>query len=306
MQSDSQHPSPPPSSHVHGHVRVRDAESVVTALSEACRRGIPQRERVAWLLDHVGHTLQPGLDFAVLLMDSIGRWPSPRVVSCVSVGPSFGERPPVPMERVQQIVDESAPLRELFLATAFARLRNPTTFIYSADTDAAWYHNVYRPLVMVPRGWTDVLTGVWASSDERLVTVHAYTRAEHAPFDDRQRDQLSLITRAVAPIMDSELFATTCPEPASATAAPASLAAAMVDSVPAGLRRTLADLLHGFSVPEIAMMSNKMTDEIEFELRDLRRHLDVTSDGELIALFVDRHVLSLLDASPPEPGAERR
>jgi hypothetical protein len=286
---------------------MRDAESVVTALSEACRRGIPQRERVAWLLDHVGHTLQPGLDFAVLLMDSIGRWPSPRVVSCVSVGPSFAAKPAAPIEVVQQIVDQSAPLRELFLATAFARLRNPTTFIYSADTDAAWYHKVYRPLVMVPRGWTDVLTGVWASSDARLVTVHAYTRVGHGPFDDRQRDQLSLITRAVAPVMDSELFATTCPEPSSVATASTSPTAAMVDSVPAQLRRTLADLLHGFSVPEIAMMANKMTDEIEFELRDLRIHFGVASDGELIALFVDRQVLAQLDVyAPQEPGVDRR
>lgn len=294
-------------SHQHGHMLVRDAAAVVTALSEAYRQGIPQKQRVAWLLENVGRTVQPGLDFAVLLMDSIDRWPSPRVVDSVCVGPSFDEKPPAPIEMIQRVVDQSARLRDVFVTGAFERLRNPTTYIYSIDTDAAWFQNVYRPLVMVARNWVDVMTGVWAGSDQRLVVVHAYRRAEHAPFDHRQRDQLSLITRAVAPVMDSELFAM----PPEAEPAPIANAPALerVRSVPAELRRTLAELLHGFNMPEIASMSAKMVDEIEIEVRQLLGHFAVHDEGELIALFVDQRVLELLDSAPPEepePGANRR
>jgi hypothetical protein len=307
----------PPAGRPHGHVHLRDASWVVTALSEACRLGIPHDQRVNWLLEHVGTTVQPGLDFVVLLLDTIERWPAPRVIDRASVGPSFTQKPPAPMALVQRSVDESAPLRDMLLGPAMARLRNPTTYIYSIDTDPAWFLNVYRPLVLAPRGWVDALTAVWASSEQRLVVVQAFSTETHEPFDDRQRDQMSLITRAVAPIMDSQLFAPTVAvmQHAGASHAPVALPPTdapagahtsprrepieddfdCVRTVPADLRRTLAELLHGFNTREIAGMSSKMTDEVEIELLHLCKHFDVGSEGKLIALFVDRRVFAMLD-----------
>jgi hypothetical protein len=247
-------------------------------------------EKVRFLLEHVSATVWPGIDYHVLLLDELKRRPFPRLINRVTFGPTFDLIEPREDSHVQELLDLCGPLCSITVEQALRSLRVPRTYVYSEDAQTRWYTEIFKPMLLDTNQWADCMACYWAASSQRLVLVNAFRPVGSPAFTEEQQQLLSLATRAVAPVMDLDLF--------NAEANPVEHdedVIATLKELPDDLRPLLLVLLQGQSLPAIARMSGLMTDEVEIATQSLLKQLGVRTRGELIATFVDRRVLRWLE-----------
>lgn len=267
-----------------------DALTACAAL-DADRHG-----KVRFLLQHAANAVWPGIDYHVLLLEDLRRRPFPRVIDRVTFGPTFDLIEPRDDAYVQELLDLCGPLCSITVEQALRSLRVPRTYVYSEDAHARWYAEIFKPMLLDTNHWADCMACYWAGSSQRLVLLNAFRPVGSPAFTEEQQKMLSLATRAVAPVMDADLFnAATAQHTYVSHDADATQVLAALESLPAELRPLLLVLLQGYSIAAIAQMGGSMTDEVEIATRSILEHFGVRTRGELIASFVDRRVTRWLE-----------
>lgn len=228
----------------------------------------------------LGDAVGTPLDYHVILLGQLDRKPVPTIIARETFGPTFSLIEPRDEAKVQRLLDECGPMCDLSVPAALAELREPRTFIYSSDAPADWFSGVFRSKLLNPNFWQDCMAGYWAGSKDRVIIYNAFLPIGAAPFKDEQRDVLSLMTRAVAPVMDELFFESD---------------AVLPTGIDPSLYPILMMVLQGYSDREIAEIAGVMSDEVHLAVDALKREVGVETRGQLIAEFVDRRVLSWLE-----------
>ncbi len=234
-------------------------------------------KRMASLLDDA---LRTPLDYHVILLGSLDRKPVPQIIARETFGPTFSLIEPRDEMKVQRLLDECGPMCELSVPAALAELREPRTFIYSKDAPREWFDGVFRSNLLDPNFWQDCMAGYWAGSKDRVIIYNAFQPIGAAHFVDKHRPVLSLMTRAVAPVMDELFYEPDTPLPTG---------------IDPSLYPVLMMVLQGYSDREIAEIAGVMSDQVHLAVDALKREIGVETRGQLIAEFVDRRVLSWLE-----------
>ncbi|MFT3787997.1 MAG: hypothetical protein QM770_17805 [Tepidisphaeraceae bacterium] len=273
---------PHPPGPVSNQVRLRNAHQIVGTLSQVTAEYVEPHEKVAELVRRLSTVIGDEFDYTLLLFDTLERRPIPRLIQRVVSGPSVAVTAARSIAEVQSMLDTCGPLRDQILPTALRQLRTPNAYIYSQDADPNFFRDVYKPAVLDPNGWIDSLACYWAGSKDHLIVYNAMRRVMDRPFVDTDRGTMSLLTRAVAPVIDAAMFQDP-PMPQLA-------------NLDASLQPVLLAMLHGYSDREIAQLAGTMTDYIDILIKRIFKQFDVSSRGELMALFVDQSVVRWLEA----------
>ena len=155
--------------------------------------------------------------------------------------------------------------------------RTPYTIILSEVEDAEWFERVFAARFLTPLGYTDAITSMWAASDTRAVMIGNLRRASDPPYTDKDISLMSLMLRAVAPLIDREMF-----RPPD-----------VLDQRKLSPRQqeVLLMLLSGDSEKEIAARLSRSIHTIHTFVGQIYELFDVQSRGELMAMFIDKKVL---------------
>lgn len=273
----------------HANVKLTDAAQILDILAESAREDLDRTEKVAWMLRRIGPLIGEGLDFHILLLDQLHRQPFPRLLDRVTCGSTFDLIEPRDNREVQRLLDLCEPMAEIAVIDAIRRLRVPTTYIYSSDTSRPWFNNVFKPFLLDPNFWQDCMASYWSPTRDRLIIVNAFLHRGSNPFTAKQEQLLSLATRAIAPVMDADLFAG---DAASTNDDPT---AQLQQDLPAELRPLLLVVLQGESPAQIARFTGMMVDEVDIAIRRLCEYFGVSNRAELVASFVDQRVVNWLE-----------
>jgi DNA-binding CsgD family transcriptional regulator len=271
---------------------LREAEQVVEALNEAIAHEGPPSEKARFLMRRLQQMLEGDCDIELFLHADLLRHPSPRLLERIFIGPTFQRIEPRPHSEVQSVFDESGPAMQQIVPDALQNLRSPRTFLLSEDiADRKWFEAV-REKRLRPYGWKDVLAGNWAASKDRLVVLAVLLRIDQPTPGPETRRLLSLMLRAIAPIVDREMF-----EDVDGRRAGEEQAGAENLLEGRDLSQRQADVLHlllrGMSEKEVARELGVSTHTVHTHVRKLYAQFGVNSRGELLAKFVDQRVLKL-------------
>lgn len=271
--------------HVHGNLRLADANEIVDSLSQTVESDLSRREKIQSLIEKFAGTIGADLDYHVLLLGELDRSPAPRVLERFTFGPTFSLIEPRPQDEVQELIDLCGPICQQAIPAALSKLRTPVTYIYGDDADSNWYRDVFRPRLLTPNRWADDLACYWSASPSRVIIYNAFRGEMSAPYTRGQRDLLSLACRAIGPILDDQFL----------------------DGVPAQLSNLdprlyplLLTVLQGFSRKEIAQHAGVLSDYVDMAMSQLFAHFRVNNRGQLIAKFVDERITSWLEQAVHE------
>lgn len=273
----------------HANVKLSDAAQMLDVLAASTREDLDHAAKVKWMLERIGPLIGEGLDFHVLLLDQLNRQPFPRLLDRVTHGSTFDVIEPRDNREVQRLLDLCEPMAETAVIDAMRRLRVPTTYVYSTDTSRPWFNNVFKPFLLKPNFWQDCMASYWSPTRDRLIIFNAFLHQGSEPFTAKQEQLLSLATRAIAPVMDAELFAA---ESETSGTDPVS---DLRQGLPAELRPLLLVVLQGESPAQIARFTGMMVDEVDIAIKRLCECFGVSSRAELVATFVDQRVVSWLE-----------
>jgi hypothetical protein len=259
----------------HATVRLRDAHAIVESLSLAVEEDLPRRDRIRRLVERCAPLIGSSLDYHVLLLGDLHRQPAPRVLDRVTCGPTFELIEPRDDKAIQQLIDLCGPICEQAIPTALAQLRSPATYVYSEDSDAKWYRDVFEPRLLAPNRWVDDMACYWCHTPGRVIIYNAFRPEGSAPYTPQQRDLLSLACRAAAPIVDGAFL---------------DVAVETLTELDERLYPVLLCVLQGMSRREMAEHAGVMSDHVDIALRRLYDAFGVETRGQLMALFIDRRV----------------
>jgi hypothetical protein len=260
-------------------IRLKDAGQIVEAINQVSEQFLPRKEKLRWLMQRLGPLIGENIDFHMLLFDELDRNPVPRCIDRVTFGPTFDLIEPRSESEVQRLMDLCSPICEPSISAALSRLRSPNTYIYSTDSDEQWFTDTFKPHLLDPNNWEDCMACYWAGSKDRLIIYNAFRWRGSRAFTEDQRNVLSLIARAVAPIMDVELFSDMSED---------------LDQLDRSLRAVLVPVLQGLSDREIAELAGSLSDQVDIAVKKLFNVFNVQTRGELIAQFVDQRTLRWL------------
>lgn len=277
--------------HSQAQVKLADAARLMELLTESATLELDRLQKVRWLLENIAPIVREGLDYHILLLDQLDRDPFPRMVDRVTYGPTLDLIEPRDDQAIQSLLDLCGPMCDITLEQALRRLRVPTTYIYSADSSARWFARVFKPNLLHPNLWQDCMAAYWAGSESRLIIFNAFLPSGYPPFTEKEEQLLSLACRAVAPVMDMNLFV--APE----NCREAEGMARALNALSEELRPLLLVVLQGQSAKQIAQIAGLRLEQVDLALERLYAQLGVQSRGQLMAKFVDQHVLAWLEQS---------
>ena len=278
-------------------VPLRDAERLVDALNRALESGLTVRDRSRSLLASYQQLLGHGYDVHLVLHEDLGRAAGPRVIERVTLGPTLDRLEPRDDAQVQRVIDEAAPAVRMIIPDVLSHLRLPRVFVVGQDVPAAsraWFAD-WAERHLAPQGWTDLLIGCWATGPDRMVAITAYGRRDLPEFGEEQRQMASLMLRAAAPVLHGRMF--DGEDRGADAVAPADEDGERVSplaghDLSARQRDVLRLLLQGHSEKQVAADLGVSTHTVHTHVKRLYSEFDVSSRGELLALFVDRRLLA--------------
>ena len=274
--------------------RLREAELIIDAMNRVMDLDeATPRQRVEGLLrtlqQMVGHDADCELVLQTTASDPAA---VPQIVERVFVGPTFDRIEPRPDSAVQDAFNASQPALQKIVSRSREQLRVPHTYVIGRDPNASvWFESMYERF-MKPHGWADLIMASWASSERRMVSILVIRRDDMPEITDEQVQVTSLMLRAVAPMIDREMF-----DGIEAEAAPTAALLAGRD-LSRRQRDVLHQLLRGMSEKEVARELGVSPHTVHTHVKRLYTEFNVTSRGELLALFVDQRALREGMSSP--------
>ncbi len=266
-------------------ITVKATEQLVDALNHAVELESGPSSQIEFLLHRLQTLLGRQTRCALWLINELERQPAPRITSRTVVRPSFDDGPIGALEEAQQALDESAPLSQMMVRKVLQNIRTPVTPIVSDAGAKEWFETVLVPRHLGPIGYADCITSMWAATDDRAIFLVVHRRHVDPPFSEKDTTLVSLMLRAVAPIVDREIFRRRTPE----------LHAEMSPRE----REILLMLLAGDSEKQIAANLHRSVNTVHTFVRQIYRHFGASSRGELMAHFVDKAVLASMRETTP-------
>jgi len=296
---------------------LQSAEDAIDAINRVIERGGTPRERVYHLLadyerllrDHASRT--PIYDVQLILHNELDHPKGPRIVERYTFGPVLDKIEPRPDADVQAVIDNAAPVVRMVIPDAVGNVRKPRVFVVSQDlpvTYRGWWEREIVAKHLTTGGWNELMLAVWASGPDSMIGITTYNRPGLPRFGPRERRLAGLMLRAAAPMLYREFFDNVPREPAS-EAAPAEPRPATPAQPPSPtpeqphwdplLGHDLSDrqrdvlrlLLRGHSEKEVANELGLSAHTVHTHVKRLYSEFEVSSRGELLALFVDRRLL---------------
>lgn len=265
---------------------LSEAEQVVEALSEAIALEAPPDEKARHLLRRLAELLGGEADLELILYTQLKRPQGPLIIERVCIGPTFDRIEPRPHSAVQALVDESAPILRMVLPYVLENPRSPRTLDIreQVPADPSWFERI-REKFLQPNGFVNFLLGSWSASEDRLIMLALPQRQDQPPWGAEARRLLSLMLRAVAPIVDREMFTGIGPTPPGPgdVLSGRDLSGRQTD--------VLHLLLRGMSEKEAARTLGVSAHTVHTHVKKIYAEFNVSSRGELLAQFVDRRVL---------------
>jgi DNA-binding CsgD family transcriptional regulator len=261
----------------HDHIRLRDAEQIINAVNEAAEIDGTDDERVESLLRHLQRLLGRPAIANLLLLGELTKPPAPRILTRFVVT-ADGDKPPLDDADIQKAAELLGPIVAKIVTGMLSRIRTPDTVVFSEIAgDEKWFKELYTDQIAGPHGYIDTMTSSWAASDDRAISMSIHRLADAPPFSEDDQALMSLILRAVAPFVDREIFNR-----------PDALAG---HDLTLRQREVLMLLLSGNSEKGIAKQIHRSVHTVHSFVKQLYSIFDVSSRGELMAMFVDRAVV---------------
>ena len=277
---------------------LRAAEEVVDAINRAIDLDVPPRRKIEALLRDYQKLIDRDHDVQLILHDELSRKAGPRVVERVTIGPRLETIEPRPDAEVQAFIDAAAPAVRMIMPDVLQNLREPRVFVVSQDlpvTYGGWFQRELVDKFLSPHGWNDLMIAVWASGPDSMIGMTTYGRPDLPPFGPPDRRLASLVMRAAAPMLYRELFgsgATLAAADANGAGGGEAFHNPMVGrDLSERQRDVLLLLLRGHSEKEVAAALGVSTHTVHTHVKRLYTEFDVSSRGELLALFVDQRLL---------------
>jgi DNA-binding CsgD family transcriptional regulator len=266
---------PPQLRYRHEHILVRDAAHIIDALNEAIDQDEPPDHTIRRLLVALQDLLRRRNLTVLLLLEDLQRIPVPLVVKRFVEQPTPDQRPVLEDAELQAGMDRAMPLAQMLMQRALSELRTPYTIVCSEDAPAEWFRDEYLPR-LTQAGYCDCMVSGWAASPDHAMTLSIVRQPVNPPFSESDRTLLSLMLRAMAPMVDRDVIAGM--EPLSETLSERQ-------------REILMFLLAGESEKSIATKLERSHHTVHTYIKKIYHRLGVSSRGELMAMFIDREVL---------------
>lgn len=264
-------------------VSLRESEQIIDALNQATDLEGGPEARVRFLLMRLRALLNRDGRASLTLLEDLDRQPAPQIVQRYVVRPEWDRHGGVGDEQVQELWNESPAMIARILPRVLAELRTPCTVVCSEDVqDKSWYQNVLVAENLKPLGYADAILSIWAATPMRALYASLLRREQDPPFSSHDRTLMSLMLRAIAPLADRELLRAEV-----SRAHP---------KITARQRDILLMLLVGDSEKEIAHQLHRSVHTVHTHVRQLYDLFEVSSRGQLMAVFVDRATVSALGA----------
>jgi DNA-binding CsgD family transcriptional regulator len=268
-------------------IPVRHTEQIIDALNRATEMDVAPEQRTEFLLHELqALTGRSGRAFLILLQD-LKRHPSPQVTARHVARSESDALPVAPLEVFQEAFEKAMPLFRPALREIILDMRSPHTVIGELDVrDKTWYQQNFVKPVLAQMGCADVMLSIWAASVDRAVAMLLLRTIDEKPFDETDRVLMTLMLRAVAPLVDREIFQVAQTLPIETDLTP---------------RQTevLHMLLHGESKKQIARQLSRSEHTIHTYIRQIYEALEVSSRGELMARFVDHRLARAMQEGSP-------
>lgn len=266
-------------------IPIKHTEQIIDALNRATEMDVSAEERTEFLLRELqALTGRTGRAFLVLLQE-LKRQPSPRVIARHVVRHASDTQPVAPLEVFQAAFETAMPMIRPALREIITDIRSPHTVIGGLDVrDKNWFREQFVKPVLEPMGCADVMLSIWAASSDRALAMLLLRPIDERPFDETDRTLMTLMLRAIAPLVDREIF-----QPVHAAEA---------DLTPRQIE-VLRLLLAGESKKQIARALSRSEHTIHTYIRQIYQTLGASSRGELMARFVDRRMARLLEEGTP-------
>jgi DNA-binding CsgD family transcriptional regulator len=263
----------------HAQVSLNDAGTLIDALNAAGELNGLAADKVRLLLSAGAALFGPRTDCQVLLYTSLSRRPAPKLADRVWHGPTFEQIEPRGLEQVQKLLDLCGPGLYPCVPEAARNSRKPIVFYFAQDADPDWYNNTFVPDVLEPKGWIDNLSALWSASPKRVVSLNVFRVKGEPHFADADRRTMSLFVRATAPLVDREMFR---------------VADMNLPQLSPPQRQVLRRLLRGESEKQIAAGVYRSPHTVHSHIKAIHDAFGVSSRGELLARFIDQHLVSAL------------
>ncbi len=264
----------------HTLISVQATEQLVDALNHAVELEGDVDARIEFLLSRLQLLLGRQTRCALWLMEDLKRKPAPRIRDRKVVRPEFDNAPLGELSDAQKALDESAPLSQMMVHKVLEHIRTPVTLIASETGEAKWFENVLIARHLSQIGYADCITSMWAATSNRAIFLVVHRREADPPFNDKDVTLVSLMLRAVAPIVDRDLMQKSVPD--------------QHEEMSPREREILLMLLAGDSEKQIAANISRSVHTVHTFVRQIYRHYNVSSRGELMAQFVDKAVVESL------------
>lgn len=275
---------------------LAEAEQVIEALNEAIALEGEPVEKARHLLRRCQELLGHDADLELILVTDLKRPVAPLMIERVFVGPTFDRIEPRPHSEVQAAMDASEPMWRIVIPYVLSNPRSPHTLDLAEVPNAAWFEQVSEKFVR-PHGWVNFNVAVWSASEDRLIMLALPQRVEQPAWSPEAKRLLGLMLRAVAPIVDREMFKGLGEEQAgdSPVELPAAPGAALEGKDLSGRQTDVLHLLlRGMSEKEAARELGVSTHTVHTHVKKLYAQFGVSSRGELLAKFVDQRVLKMM------------
>jgi DNA-binding CsgD family transcriptional regulator len=261
-------------------IPIRATEELVDALNQAVELETDAEGRIEFLLQRLQALLGRECRCALWLIEDLLRDPAPLVRRRIVARPAYDTTPMGDMSEAQRALDESAPLSQPMIRGVLANIRTPVTVIASETWPADWFESVLVARHLSLIGCCDCIASMWAATDARAVFVVVHRRESDKPFGAKDKALVSLVLRAVAPLVDRNMFHRAV--------------AAHLEQMSPREREILLMLLSGDSEKQIAAQLSRSINTVHTFVRQIYRRFNVSSRGELMAQFVDKAVVESL------------
>ncbi len=255
-------------------VSLRHARHVVDAINDALRIDDGPGARIEFFLRSLRHLIGRPDAFYMCAVYETWEQRRPQGAETWYVGEFPGTEEQFQAWDSPARYDLADGLYDLYWPAIIDRPRQPVTAILPDDFDpemikrSRFMHKLY-----LPSGFVQSVLSIWATSATRSLGV-SVSRAKGPAFGASDRTLTSLMMRAMAPLVDNDCFG----------------AHELFDGY--GLtqrqREVLRLLLTGRSEKQIADTLHRSIHTIHTHVVQIHELLDVSSRGELMALFVDK------------------
>jgi DNA-binding CsgD family transcriptional regulator len=266
-------------------IPVQATEQIVDALNDAVELEGDCEARVEFLLHRLQALLNRPARCALWLIEELARRPAPRITYRAVVRPILDEGVLATLEMAQQALDAAGPISEVMVRGVLDHIRSPVTIIASSVGSPKWFQSAIVDRYLQQLGCIDCITSMWASTADRAISLICHRREMDPPFSENDSTLVSLMLRAVAPIVDRDLFRSMPP--------------VSLKDLSQREREVLLMLLAGDSEKEIAATLHRSVHTVHSFVSRLHAHFNVSSRGELMALFVDKAVVASIRQNLP-------